>query len=39
MACDPTPVRVFREKHNLKRYIHPDVHCSTIYSNQNMEGT
>ena len=24
---------------NSKRYIHPNVHCSTIYNSQGMEAT
>ena len=24
------------ENHNLKRYTHPDVHCSAIYNSQDM---
>ena len=24
---------------DLKRYIHPNVHCSTIYNSQDMETT
>ena len=24
---------------NSKRYMHPNVHCSTIYNNQDMEAT
>ena len=27
--------QISRENHNLKIYIHPSVHCSTIYNNQN----
>ena len=27
------------ENHNSKRYIHPNVHCSTIYNSQDMEAT
>ena len=27
------------ENHNLKRYVHPSVHCHTIYSGQDMEAT
>ena len=27
------------EKHNLKRSMHPDIHCSTVYSSQDMEAT
>ena len=28
-----------RENFNLKRYMHPNVHCSTIYNSQGMETT
>ena len=28
-----------RENHNSKRYMYPNVHCSTIYSSQDMEAT
>ena len=27
------------EYHHSKRYIHHNIHCSTIYSSQNMEAT
>ena len=27
------------KNHNSKRYIYPNVHCSTIYSSQDMEAT
>ena len=27
------------KKHNSKRYMHPTVHCSTIYNSQDMEAT
>ena len=27
------------ENINLKRYIHPYVHCGIIYNSQNMEAT
>ena len=31
---------VYSEKnHNSKRYVYPNVHCSTIYNNQDMEAT
>ena len=26
-----------KQKHNLKIYIHPNVHCSTIYNSQDVE--
>ena len=25
------------EKHDLKRYMHPNVHCSTVYNSQDVE--
>ena len=28
-----------RQNSDLKRYMHPNVHCSTIYSSQDMEAT
>ena len=28
-----------RENHNSKRYMHPNVHCSTIYNSQDVEAT
>ena len=27
------------ETHNLKRYMHPTVHCSSIYNSQDLEAT
>ena len=31
---------IYPEKnHNLKRYMHPNVHCSTTYNSQDMEAT
>ena len=27
------------ENSNLKRYLHPNLHCSTIHSSQDMEAT
>ena len=32
-------VNWYREKHGLKRYTHPNVHCSTVYNGQDMETT
>ena len=26
-------------KHNLNGYMHPNVHCSTLYNNQDVEAT
>ena len=36
---NPTPGHISREKHNLKRYRHPNIYCSTIYNSQDMETT
>ena len=38
-SSNPTPGPISRENHNLKRYMHPDVHCSAIYNSQDMEAT
>ena len=27
------------KKHGLKVYMHPNVHCSTVYKSQDMEAT
>ena len=27
------------ENHNLKRYMHPNIHCHTIYNSQDLEAT
>ena len=35
---NPTPGHTFRKKiHNLKRYMHPNILCSTIYNIQAIE--
>ena len=36
---NPTPRHIPRENHNWKTYMHPNVHCSSIYKSQNMEAT
>jgi len=36
---NPTPGHIPWENHNSKRYLYPSVHCSNIYSNQDMEAT
>ena len=36
-SSNPTPVYLSRENHNLKRYMHPNGHFSTIYNSQDME--
>ena len=30
---------ICKKKHNLKKYMHPNVHCGTIYNSQDMEAT
>ena len=30
---------IYLEKTNLKRYMHPSVHSSTIYNSQDIEAT
>ena len=32
-------VGIYLEKNNSKRYIHPNIHGSTIYNSQNMEAS
>ena len=34
-----TPGHISVENYNLKRYMHPSVHCITIYNSQDMEAT
>ena len=36
---NPTFGHLSRKKHNLQRYMPPNVHCSTIYNSQDMETT
>ena len=36
---NPIPRHISGENHNSKRYMHPNVHCSTIYNSQDMEAT
>ena len=36
---NPTPRHMPWENHNSKRYIHPNVDCSTIYNSQDKEVT
>ena len=38
-SFNPTPGHISGENSNLKRYMHPNVHCSTIYNSQDMEVT
>ena len=36
-SSNPTPGHISRENHNSKRYMNPNIHCSTIYNSQDME--
>ena len=36
---NPTLGHIYRENHNLKRYMHLNVHCSAVYKSQDMEAT
>jgi len=38
-SSNPTPGHIPREKHGLKGYTHPNVHCSTVDNSQDMEAT
>ena len=38
-SSNPTPGYIFGETHNLKRVMHPNVHCSTTYNSEDMEAT
>ena len=38
-SSNPTPGHISRENYNSKGYMHPNVHCSTIYNSQDMEAT
>ena len=35
--CNPTPRYISREKDEPKGYMHPNVHCGTVYTSQDME--
>ena len=37
--CNPTPGHISRGKHDLKTYMHPRVHCSTVYNIQDVKTT
>ena len=39
MTLHPTPGHIFGEENDPKRYMHPNVRCSTVYNSQNMEAT
>ena len=36
---NPTTRHIPREKHCMKGYIHPNVHCITFYDSQDLEAT
>ena len=36
---DLTPGQIFGQNYNSNRYIYPNVHSSTVYNSQDMEGT
>ena len=38
-SSNPTPEHIPGENHNLRRFMHPNVHCSSIYNSQDMEAT
>ena len=40
-SSNPTPGYISGKDENskLKRYMHPNVHCSTIYNSGDMEAT
>ena len=38
-SSNPTSGHLSGENHDVKRYMQPRVHFSTIYNNQNMEAT
>ena len=38
-SSNPTPRHISGENSNLKRYMHPRIHSSTIYNSQEMEAT
>ena len=36
-SSNPINAHISGENHNSKRYMHPKIHCSTIYNSQDME--
>ena len=36
-SCNSSSGHISRENYNLKRYMHPSVHSSTIYNIKDME--
>ena len=39
LTSNPTPGHISGEKHGSKEYMHPIVHCSTVYNSQDTEAT
>ena len=39
LFSNPSPGHIARENHNLKRFMHPNIHCNTVYNSQDMEAT
>ena len=35
----PTPGHISGEKRGPKAYMHPNIHCSTVYNSQDTEAT
>ena len=35
--CNLTPGHISRGQHDPKGYMHPSIHCSTVYNSQDME--
>lgn len=35
--CAPTPWHISRDNNNLRRPMHPNIHCSTINNSHNLE--
>ena len=38
-SCNWTLGQISGENHSLKKYMHPNVHCSAINNSQDMEAT
>ena len=36
-SSNPTLGHLYTENHNLKRYVHSDIYCNTLYNSQDME--
>ena len=37
--CNPTPGHISREKHDLKGFMHPNVHYCNVYNSEDMQAT